>query len=141
MKTKTSELTGRNLNWAVAIALGWKWKVDNDGKIVLARPAKNIHSKKAFDTLGLAYFQPTKSWSTAGPIIEREEIRLDTNDHPDLWPWVANKLIRWEKREDEEMGDWPVYAEGVGDTPLIAAMRCYVASVLGDEVEIPEELK
>lgn len=25
--------------------------------------------------------------------------------------------------------------------PLIAAMRCFVASKLGDEVEIPEELK
>jgi hypothetical protein len=28
-----------------------------------------------------------------------------------------------------------------GPTPLIAAMRCYVASQLGDEVEVPEELK
>jgi len=28
-----------------------------------------------------------------------------------------------------------------GFTPLIAAMRCYVASKLGDEVEIPEGLK
>jgi len=27
-----------------------------------------------------------------------------------------------------------------GDTPLIAAMRCYVASKLGDEVDVPEEL-
>ena len=27
-----------------------------------------------------------------------------------------------------------------GDTPLMAAMRCYVASKLGDDVEIPEEL-
>jgi hypothetical protein len=27
-----------------------------------------------------------------------------------------------------------------GPTPLIAAMRCYVASKLGDAVEIPEEL-
>jgi hypothetical protein len=27
-----------------------------------------------------------------------------------------------------------------GTTPLIAAMRCYVASKLGDEVEIPVEL-
>jgi len=26
-----------------------------------------------------------------------------------------------------------------GSTPLIAAMRCYVASKLGDEVELPEE--
>jgi len=27
-----------------------------------------------------------------------------------------------------------------GDTPLIAAMRCYVASKLGNKVEIPTEL-
>jgi hypothetical protein len=30
--------------------------------------------------------------------------------------------------------------KGYGHTPLIAAMRCYVASKLGDEVEIPQEL-
>jgi hypothetical protein len=29
----------------------------------------------------------------------------------------------------------------VGPTPLIAAMRCYVASKMGDEIELPEELK
>ena len=29
---------------------------------------------------------------------------------------------------------------GVGKTTLIAAMRCYVASKLGDTVEIPAEL-
>jgi hypothetical protein len=29
---------------------------------------------------------------------------------------------------------------GFGPTPLIAAMRCYVASKLGDEVEVPNEL-
>ena len=32
------------------------------------------------------------------------------------------------------------YCEQSGDTPLIAAMRCYVASKLGDTVELPEEL-
>lgn len=26
------------------------------------------------------------------------------------------------------------------NTPLIAAMRCYVASKLGDDVDVPEEL-
>jgi hypothetical protein len=31
-------------------------------------------------------------------------------------------------------------SESEGPTPLIAAMRCYVASKLGDEVEIPSEL-
>ncbi|MNW06473.1 hypothetical protein D3C71_2028910 [compost metagenome] len=29
---------------------------------------------------------------------------------------------------------------GDGPTPLIAAMRCYVASRVGDEVDLPEEL-
>jgi hypothetical protein len=28
-----------------------------------------------------------------------------------------------------------------GTTPLIAAMKCFVASVLGDEVDVPEEFK
>ena len=32
----------------------------------------------------------------------------------------------------------PAHAEG--KTPLIAAMRCYVESKLGSEVDIPEEL-
>jgi hypothetical protein len=27
-----------------------------------------------------------------------------------------------------------------GPTPLIAAMRCYCCSKLGDEVEVPEEV-
>jgi len=34
--------------------------------------------------------------------------------------------------------DWHLHTEGT--TPLIAAMRCYVASKLGDEVDIPTEL-
>lgn len=32
-------------------------------------------------------------------------------------------------------------SELIGPTPLIAAMRCYVASKLGDNVEIPEKLR
>jgi hypothetical protein len=61
-------------------------------------------------------------WAQGGPIIEREriEIRGDGNDG-----WLADD-----------------YIHGIveGQTPLIAAMRCYVASKMGDEVEIPEEL-
>lgn len=34
----------------------------------------------------------------------------------------------------------PGIPEGYGPTPLIAAMRCFVASKLGDEVEVPDEL-
>lgn len=65
-------------------------------------------------------------WAQGGEIIEREKIRLDTS---------------WR----EEDGHWAARIDGVGgwwggDTPLVAAMRCYVASQLGDEVDVPEEL-
>jgi len=67
-------------------------------------------------------------WAQGGPIIEREGINLrmhaGTDKQPIAFVWVNHT---------------PAHRE-LGDTPLIAAMRCYVASKLGDEVEIPEEL-
>ena len=74
-------------------------------------------------------FKPSTDWMQGGPIIEREGISLylDTNNL-----WQANIFD----------GNPAVFGTGVeGETPLIAAMRCYVASKLGDEVEIPDELK
>lgn len=68
------------------------------------------------------YFAPSKKWAQGGPIIEREKIAIDY-DH-DVWN-AAKYGLGW-------------YISG--PTPLIAAMRCYVASKLGDEVDIPEEL-
>lgn len=75
-------------------------------------------------------YSPTSNWAQGGPIIEREQIRLR------MW----NK-----KRGESRHGLWCAGIHnkvlGIdGPTPLIAAMRCYVASKLGDEVEIPDEL-
>ena len=61
------------------------------------------------------------NWSQGGPIIEREKIELE---------WHGNYWLA-QIRADEE---W------YGPTPLIAAMRCYVAYKLGDEVDVPAEL-
>jgi hypothetical protein len=60
-------------------------------------------------------------WEHGGPIIERERINITYDD-----VWTAEDV-------DGET-QW-------GPTLLIAAMRCYVASKLGDEVDVPEELK
>lgn len=65
------------------------------------------------------------NWAHGGPIIERESIDLQYQGG-DVDVWAA----------DIFGADCSVY----GDTPLIAAMRCYVASKLGDEIEIPKEL-
>ena len=67
-------------------------------------------------------YNPSTDWAQGGPIIERDKITVEYTGDPDTW--CANI------RADEE-----VY----GPTPLIAAMRCFVASRLGDEVEIPKD--
>lgn len=61
-------------------------------------------------------------WAQGGPIIEREGINLWTEGYA---AWEATQPGVWQ--------EW-------GSTPLIAAMRCYVGSKLGNEVEVPDEL-
>ena len=68
-------------------------------------------------------------WSQGGPIIEREGI--STVQEGDAADWVASVY-------DHKADDWHLHT--LGETPLIAAMRCYVASKMGAEVEIPNEL-
>lgn len=70
-------------------------------------------------------FYPSTNWAQAGEIIEREKIAIMCPSTGDFWDARANVFP-------------PVYWRG--ETPLIAAMRCYVASKLGDEIEIPKEL-
>jgi len=68
-------------------------------------------------------------WNYGGPIIEREEISISREFNSGSVEWAA-----WTPspiRDDAE-------AFGYGPTPLVAAMRCYVAASWGDE--IPEEI-
>jgi hypothetical protein len=74
-------------------------------------------------------YTPSTDWSQGGPIIEREGI--STVQQGDASEWVASVY-------NYNEGDWHLHT--TGPTPLIAAMRCYVASKLGDEVEVPDEL-
>jgi hypothetical protein len=66
------------------------------------------------------------NWSQGGPIIEREAITVSEGSPVLGLEWMACD------RGSTHIQHGPTY--------LIAAMRCYVASKLGDEVEIPEEL-
>ncbi len=98
MNIKTSELTGKALDWAVDKA---------EGRYCL-----------------YPYAPYSTDWSQGGPIIEREEIDVQS---------VGERYWRCKKSNG-------THISGHGPTPLIAAMRCYVASKLGDTVDIPEEL-
>jgi hypothetical protein len=68
-------------------------------------------------------------WALAGPIIEREWLDVTP------WPNESDEDMRWQCKQHDNID-----CVAFGPTPLIAAMRCYVASVLGDEVEVPSEL-
>jgi hypothetical protein len=118
---KTSELTGHALDWAVASI---ELTGHDDYTNVLMVTVGDDNDWK---------YNPSGDWSQGGSIIEREKIGIQRCIRAcEYHGWLALKDYSFEASVPEET-TW-------GDTPLIAAMRCYVASKLGDEVEIPEEL-
>lgn len=112
MKIKTSDLTLLALDWAVA-------RVEFVGTLPLRIVSGVIYTVEGDN------WNPSTDWAQGGPIIEREGLCLWSEGYD------------WEAKIQIGSGEWLTeWAE----TPLIAAMRCYVASKLGDEVEVPEEL-
>ncbi|HAH86050.1 MAG TPA: hypothetical protein DCL60_01610 [Armatimonadetes bacterium] len=111
---KVSEATNTQLDWLVA-------KCEN-GNPELYGGTVHIAGPRS-------HFEPTTDWSQMGPIIEREKIDLLGSATKNAWVASAarSKLVGWR-----------LLAEG--PTSLIAAARCYVASKLGETVEVPEEL-
>lgn len=112
---KTAELTGAALDWAVAKC---EW-YEEEG-----------------NWNGLYIADYSTDWTQGGPIIERECISVIRNiggswrgsiRHTTSHPLVPHPVLDgWTNQH--------------GQTPLIAAMRCYVASKMGYDIEIPEEL-
>lgn len=130
MKIKTNQLTGAALDWAVAKCEERITGFNLGGGLqVRGRTEEGAELPDAWD---LWYeWHPSTDWAQGGPIIEREGIDIDCLR-------CGGKIDGWIAALP--MFDEAKYQES-SPTPLIAAMRCYVASKLGDEVEIPEELK
>lgn len=75
-------------------------------------------------------FKPSSKWDWGGPIMERE--RIETSWNKDMNEWGAN-VCPWPMQR----ANWGfIY----GPTMLIAGMRAFVASKLGDTVDVPQEL-
>jgi hypothetical protein len=115
---KTSELQGVALDWAVARAAGREVFVSKQKKLMTADYGK-FNPRH-----GAPWWYPSTNWAQGGPIIAREKIGIDCDDQG---VWFASYNLSAETA-------WG----STGLTPLIAAMRCYVASKLGDEVDVPE---
>lgn len=113
---KTSELTGAALDWAVAKC-----------EYVGTPPMYVMDGVWAYE--GCRY-NPSTDWALGGPIIEREKVCV---------AWLSKQDLGMEPEHYCVAHIDGIYCR-YGQTPLIAATRCYVASKLGDDVEIPEEL-
>lgn len=115
MKTiKTYDLQGADLDWAVASIE----KLPSD--LLVWKDSLPIITRTLLGHTYTLRCEFSTNWAQGGPIIERE--RLCVYDYGgDQWGCDDNLSPR-----------------SIGPTPLIAAMRCYVASKLGDEVSIPE---
>lgn len=120
---KTSNLTGAALDWAVAKCEGFTKHHGWDKKL----RDYFIQHDVTLEYTYLSKYTPSTDWAQGGPIIERERICITANMPSDDW-FATNPKGH-------------CIASKLSPTPLIAAMRCYVASKLGDEVEIPGELK
>lgn len=119
MKLKVSETTNIQLDWLVAKIEGMKARL---GK-------SDVEIFHICRTAGMHVY--STDWSQGGPILTRERISR-TIDHSGLWIayWTdgygdgdeANKWMQCDRSE------------------LVAGLRCFVTSKLGEEVEIPDEL-
>jgi len=126
MKIKTQELKNTALDWAVAKC--------NEQEVQF-----NEHNRW-YDTSDPQFadpddpciYSPPTFWEQGGPIIEREYISIESTTM-----CGEEGSFAWRGTRIEREG---INIEEYGPTPLIAAMRCFVASKLGDEVDVPDML-
>lgn len=124
---KTAELYNENLDWAVATLEGYR---------NLHLRGEDFVMDTRFGYVELGYLNYSCNWELAGPIIESKKISVSYDNE-----W------EYDPSDESDSGDrWyaelhPGHFSSYGPTPLIAAMRCYVASRLGDEIELQEGLK
>ncbi|MDX9971917.1 MAG: DUF2591 family protein [FCB group bacterium] len=145
MRIRAKELTGASLDWAVAKCDG----VNLEAFTLYYHPTE----PDDLDCHGFPEFHYSTVWAQGGPIIARENITIirANNDYVD-GKWMPNWFAETdqyvghsasESYEHQQMNPtFMISAEDgmYGPTPLIAAMRAYVASKLGVEVDVPEEL-
>ncbi|MBD1229352.1 phage protein NinX family protein [Xenorhabdus griffiniae] len=134
MKIKTSALTGRALDWAVAmINESMPTLINENGKYVVGIP--NLFSTDFNGNLMPAYYQysPSTNWALCGQLMDKYCKSFG------MVQGITDKT-------------WRAFAYGIpcrgqdtmrlasGDTLKIAFCRALVTAQLGDEVEIPDEL-
>lgn len=146
---KVSELVGEDLDYWVAKLEGWEDDRPQDRQMKKRGVVPNAGYSQGYSRVlvgprpergmqlnNLACFwSPSTMWHVGGPIIKEQYLSLEfVGFNPDA-----------KSDDDDEMwqatytGNNGALVDGVGPTPLIAAMRCYVEAKFGPEVPAKEQ--
>lgn len=130
MKVKVTNSTPLQLDWLVAKARGFDvyHSAMLNGHIMHGFWVSGYYPGDWNSWVPLSKIAATTDWAQGGPIIERENIGVVPQNEGSL------RRCAFRTTRDGEV----FYHYGA--TVLIAAMRCYITSKLGEEVEIPEAL-
>ena len=132
MKIKTAELIGRQLDYAVALSAGGTgFRYDTIASYWITIDGKHYVLSNGWSEDQC--YTPSTNWLRGGPIIEREKIQTSFGHGLNAKLWFAERYRNYAAGRDTA-------SQQYGPTPLIAAMRCFCASKLGNEVDVPEEL-
>lgn len=125
IEVRVSNLIGAALDWAVAMAEGYKQDTENHLTIISPRGVfTSVSTRGASEGFG---FRPSTNWDQGGPLIDKH--RGSTQHSPGL--------------ADEACYSGGPAGAGVwlyGPTALVAFCRGFVHYKLGDTVQVPKEL-
>lgn len=123
MKVKVSELVGVQLDLAVALALGASITRPQDAQICLN--GEHMLCGEKNKRYSRYVYSPSTNWEQCGSLIEAFDLTLNrvtpANEH-----WKSSPHNSW--------------SSGIDKNPMIAICRAVVATKIGDEVELPDDL-
>jgi len=123
IEVKTRELQGAALDWAVAKVEGF---IDDPESWLYGAGLERIMA---------GTFRPSTHWSQGGPLIEQLGIEVFCNLSAEQASRFKDASPDWRACMNQGRSE-----HSYGPTPLIAAMRCLVATMRGDTVQVPAEL-
>lgn len=155
---KVHDLIGPALDWSVAKCEGLTLHKDEIlGGVTMDGWYASGYFMDANRWLRLGMLRYSSVWGKGGTIIEQANISIvccegdynpDKSGTPDCYDtyWVAEMRKQNTNSVYGSQGDdcgeyYLIDSKSIeGSTPLIAAMRCYVHSKFGDNIEIPDDL-
>ncbi len=127
-----AELEGAALDWAVAKCEGYA-PINHTSLATIW--VERVNARGVMDHCPLSSLRYSTNWAQGGPIIEREKICTCW-----AYPRRMTDQIQAVAQFFEPPHSALVMHQQFGPTPLIAAMRCYVAARLGETIPVPNAL-